>query len=317
MKDMPKHCRPDHELSPRESLWLWWKNSFSFDQDSCVKYQESLIVDPLWEVSPVKASLVFDWSNLVLYIFSGFQVWGRLCCRHTVCGRYLQVSVWVLKWISEHIWIPQVTIIQWTFLQVTHDNKMKFSQSDSMDVDFVCNLQALSVTLTQVLIGPLEQVAEGVGKGFTALFRNVPVQWQPVMFLAVLIIVILGLLLVTGVHIRLPFCTIGTGHAGDQPNQALDQTLNQMLGRMEENENRMKDIQEQQKMQLKLTQKAVNGKGARQPCENDLMLTNTDERPTTKPNQNTESAKVEDIPTHEWTQLCTVREPYTGIWFYF
>lgn len=64
MNDMPKQCRPDHVLGPIESLSLWWKNSFTFSDDPCVKYQESLLVDPLWEVSPVKVSCVLFHGGL-------------------------------------------------------------------------------------------------------------------------------------------------------------------------------------------------------------------------------------------------------------
>ena len=54
--DIPKHCQPDHELQPLESLTLWLKNSFTFADDTCVKYQEMLLVDPIWEISPSKVS---------------------------------------------------------------------------------------------------------------------------------------------------------------------------------------------------------------------------------------------------------------------
>lgn len=56
-KEIPKHCRPDHELRPLESFSLWLRNSFTFTDDACVKYQEMLLVDPIWEISPSKVSL--------------------------------------------------------------------------------------------------------------------------------------------------------------------------------------------------------------------------------------------------------------------
>lgn len=56
-KDIPKQCQPDHELQPLESFRLWLRNSFTFSDDLCVKYQEMLLVDPAWEVSPSKVSL--------------------------------------------------------------------------------------------------------------------------------------------------------------------------------------------------------------------------------------------------------------------
>lgn len=56
--DIPKQCRPDHELQPLESLMLWFRNSFTFSDDVCVKYQETLLVDPFWEISPSKVSIL-------------------------------------------------------------------------------------------------------------------------------------------------------------------------------------------------------------------------------------------------------------------
>lgn len=56
-KEIPKQCRPDHELSPLESLKLWLRNSFTFSDDMCIRYQENLLVDPIWEVSPSKVSV--------------------------------------------------------------------------------------------------------------------------------------------------------------------------------------------------------------------------------------------------------------------
>lgn len=56
-KDIPKQCRSDHELRPLESFMLWARKSFTFSDDVCVKYQEMLLVDPIWEISPSKVSL--------------------------------------------------------------------------------------------------------------------------------------------------------------------------------------------------------------------------------------------------------------------
>ena len=56
-KDIPKQCLSDHELQPLESLMLWVRNAFTFSDDMCLKYQETLLVDPIWEISPSKVSL--------------------------------------------------------------------------------------------------------------------------------------------------------------------------------------------------------------------------------------------------------------------
>ena len=55
-KDIPKHCQHDHELNPWESLVLWVKSAVTFSDDACTEYQRTLLVDPIWEVSPLKVS---------------------------------------------------------------------------------------------------------------------------------------------------------------------------------------------------------------------------------------------------------------------
>lgn len=58
VKNIPKECRSDHELQPLESLVLWFRNSFTFTNDICIKYQETLLVDPFWEISPSRVSIL-------------------------------------------------------------------------------------------------------------------------------------------------------------------------------------------------------------------------------------------------------------------
>ena len=68
-KDIPKECRPDNEVHPFDYFKLWFTNTFTFSPDPCVKYQETLLVDPMWEVSPSRVSfacifmkfLMFNW----------------------------------------------------------------------------------------------------------------------------------------------------------------------------------------------------------------------------------------------------------------
>lgn len=64
-KEIPKQCKPEHELTPFDSLKLWLRNAFTFSDDPCVKYQETLLVDPMWEVSPSKVSLQHQFTDWV------------------------------------------------------------------------------------------------------------------------------------------------------------------------------------------------------------------------------------------------------------
>ncbi|XP_068726120.1 chloride channel CLIC-like protein 1 [Montipora capricornis] len=122
-KDIPKECRPDNEVHPFDYFKLWFTNTFTFSQDPCVKYQETLLVDPMWEVSPSRA---------------------------------------------------------------------------------------ISATLASIVAQPFEHIAEAIGKSFRALFREVPVQWQPFVFIAVILIIIIGMFTISGMQVRLPFVTIAT-----------------------------------------------------------------------------------------------------------
>ena len=58
IQDIPDECLPK-DLTPWKSISLYFRNTFTFGDDKCVKYQESLLVDPLWEVSPLQVRLVW------------------------------------------------------------------------------------------------------------------------------------------------------------------------------------------------------------------------------------------------------------------
>ena len=78
-KEIPKHCRPDHELQPFESFKLWLRNSLTFSDDMCLKYQETLLVDPIWEVSPSKVSFFFQFIlSSISQLLISFKL-GRNC----------------------------------------------------------------------------------------------------------------------------------------------------------------------------------------------------------------------------------------------
>lgn len=54
---------------------------------------------------------------------------------------------------------------------------------------------------------------EVTGRGFDAICREVSVQWQPFVFVAVMVIIILALFMLSGLHVTLPFMTITTNPA--------------------------------------------------------------------------------------------------------
>lgn len=56
MKNIAKHCHTDQELSIGQSFRLWGKSLFSVEDSTCSKYQEALLIDPIWEVPPIMVS---------------------------------------------------------------------------------------------------------------------------------------------------------------------------------------------------------------------------------------------------------------------
>lgn len=51
IKEIPSHCAPKN-MTVSERVSLWVTDLLSWREDSCVKYQEAILVDPVWEVSP-------------------------------------------------------------------------------------------------------------------------------------------------------------------------------------------------------------------------------------------------------------------------
>ncbi|XP_031566170.1 chloride channel CLIC-like protein 1 isoform X2 [Actinia tenebrosa] len=95
---------------------------------------------------------------------------------------------------------------------------------------------AVSVTITRFFVQPLEHIADAVGKSFRALFQHLPLQWQPLMFLACLVITILLLICVRGFHVSSPFLRFGVGGQPALNNEHLLRIEHQMQ-QMAENKN--------------------------------------------------------------------------------
>ena len=73
--EIPRHCLPDHELRPWESFKLWFSSSFTFSDDICTRYQETLLVDPFWEVSPSKvSSFAFYSVQQLCFVYSYHKI---------------------------------------------------------------------------------------------------------------------------------------------------------------------------------------------------------------------------------------------------
>ena len=51
IKQFPRHCIPNN-MTILQSMSLWMSNLLKWKEDECAKYQEAILVDPVWEVSP-------------------------------------------------------------------------------------------------------------------------------------------------------------------------------------------------------------------------------------------------------------------------
>lgn len=82
--------------------------------------------------------------------------------------------------------------------------------------------------MTRIVVEPLEMIADAFGKSFRALFQHLPIQWQPVMFIACTIIIILCLILLSGIRINTPLFQIGVGVDPAVANASLERLQNQI-----------------------------------------------------------------------------------------
>lgn len=112
---------------------------------------------------------------------------------------------------------------------------MMWDKSLSM-FSFLSYFQAVSVTITRFFVQPFEHIADAVGKSFRALFQHIPVQWQPLMFIACLVFVILLPICVRGFHISSPLIRFGVGGQPVLNNEQLLRIENQMQ-QMAQNQN--------------------------------------------------------------------------------
>lgn len=71
--------------------------------------------------------------------------------------------------------------------------------------------------MASIIAQPFEHIAEALGKSFRALFREVPLQWQPFVFIAVIFLIVVIIFTISGLQIRLPFVTIATTTAPALP----------------------------------------------------------------------------------------------------
>lgn len=87
-------------------------------------------------------------------------------------------------------------------------------------------LQAVSAAVSRIFLHPMLVFCEYMGKCLRLIFREVPVQWQPIVLVALLLIILLGI----GVQVRTPLLQIGRG-GQDMRGQlkAKDEKINNLM----------------------------------------------------------------------------------------
>lgn len=189
---------------------------------------------------------------------------------------------------------------------------------------FCCNIfQALSATVATIIAQPFEQLAEALGKSFRALFREVPIQWQPFVFIAVIIIIVIAMFVLSGLQVKSPFLTLTTAPAipGNFQTQLRQLTgLATLQGDIRNKQteilNLLKTISEYQEKSAELaiqgdmSQKkqgassaaevAAEGAEEKKPVEQSIMESNKCKLPVQNSEQDTKVA-VEDVGPSEGT----------------
>ncbi|XP_060062657.1 uncharacterized protein LOC132543198 [Ylistrum balloti] len=69
----------------------------------------------------------------------------------------------------------------------------------------VSPIMVLSSTVTRCIIYPMEIVLEGAGRSLKLFFNEIPLHWQPLMFLAVVLMLMVTIIVLGGYRLHIPF----------------------------------------------------------------------------------------------------------------
>ncbi|OWF38492.1 uncharacterized protein LOC110466223 [Mizuhopecten yessoensis] len=69
----------------------------------------------------------------------------------------------------------------------------------------VSPIMVISSTITRCIIYPMELFFEGVGRSLRLFFTEIPLHWQPLMFIAMVIILLITILVLGGYRLHVPF----------------------------------------------------------------------------------------------------------------
>ena len=102
-------------------------------------------------------------------------------------------------WVTLKVWARD------TFL-FADDPCLKYHQAVIVNpVVMASPMQAFATSFTHIIVQPLKMIAGAFGESFRALMQPVPVQWQPLVFIAAIIFSALFLTMVMGYGLSIPF----------------------------------------------------------------------------------------------------------------
>lgn len=58
LKEIPKQCLAAKNMAIMDRISVWIAGSLTWKQDDCIKYQEAILIDPIWEISPSVVSTI-------------------------------------------------------------------------------------------------------------------------------------------------------------------------------------------------------------------------------------------------------------------
>ncbi|XP_028416186.1 chloride channel CLIC-like protein 1 [Dendronephthya gigantea] len=116
IKHIPKHCAPEI-MSIAERISLWMTGLFAWRDDDCIKYQEAILVDPVWEVSP----------SLALSITATRLFFKPLEYVADSCGRSLKAFFIHIPTVWQPIMVILMTIFLLLFILLMTKSRIKFA----------------------------------------------------------------------------------------------------------------------------------------------------------------------------------------------
>ncbi|CAB4022957.1 Hypothetical predicted protein, partial [Paramuricea clavata] len=115
VKKMPSHCASKN-MTITERMSLWMTGLLSWSVDDCIKFQEAILVDPVWEVSPSVALS----TTVTRLLFKPLEYVAHSC------GRSLNAFLEKVPTVWQPIMFVLITIFLLLFILLFTKSRIKF-----------------------------------------------------------------------------------------------------------------------------------------------------------------------------------------------